>query len=297
MLPGTIARFFMPALPMGGLIFAAVERDTRSAMLSDMQRFNYYPATPLSMISWIFEGDLHMVSGARVGSENGRLEPALPRLVFSGPQRHPSASWSPGPVHALSVAFYPDAMAQLIGKPIQPFIDKILPATEVLEVDMLAACEAIFERTAVPTLFGEIEKCLHPFWAGVHAHTPAPLVGDWLRALATRAAFSKTGCGARQLQRRIKSWAGQSYRDLQIYARVESAFVHSGIPNSAEDNLAALALNAGFADQSHMGREVRRVTGIPPGRFRQLIDTEEAFWFYRLIEGQFHSSGRQEAVC
>lgn len=68
--------------------------------------------------------------------------------------------------------------------------------------------------------------------------------------------------------------------------------MHSSTPGStAADNLAALALSAGFSDQSHMGREVRRVTGIPPGRFRQLIDTEEAFWFYRLIEGQFRAIG------
>lgn len=281
---------------MGGCIFAAVERDTRGATLSDAQRFNYYPATPLAMISWIFEGEVHMVADAQAGSGHGRLDSALPRLVFSGPQRQPCASWSPGPVHALSVAFYPDALAQLIGKPIEPFIDTILPAAEVLEAALLASSEAIFEQAAAPALFGEIEARLHPFWAGVHGRSPAPLVGEWLRTLATRAAFSKTGCGARQLQRRIKSWAGQSYRDLQIYARVETAFVQSGAPGcAAADNLAELALCAGFADQSHMGREVRRVTGIPPGRFRQLIDTEEAFWFYRLIEGQFHATRAQEA--
>lgn len=57
--PATIARFFLPGSPMGGCIFAAVERDTRGAMLSDAQRFNYYPATPLAMISWIFEGEVH----------------------------------------------------------------------------------------------------------------------------------------------------------------------------------------------------------------------------------------------
>lgn len=288
--PAAIARFFLPSPPMGGCIFAAVERDTRGACLSDAQRFNYYPATPMFLISWIFEGELHMVAEAGAESGRYRLDSALPRLVFSGPQRRPRASWSPDAVHALSVAFYPDALAQLVGKPIEPFIDTILPASAVLGADLLAACEALFERAAAPALLNEIEGLFRPFWAGAHARSTAPLLGEWLRALATRAAFSKAGCGARQLQRRIKSWAGQSYRDLQIFARVETAFVHSGCSeSSAEDSLSALALSAGFADQSHMGREVRRITGIPPGRFLQLVATDEAFWFYRLIEGQLRT--------
>jgi len=45
----------------------------------------------------------------------------------------------------------------------------------------------------------------------------------------------------------------------------------------------AALTDAGFADQSHMGREVRRVTGLAPGRLDDLIASDEAFWFYRLI--------------
>lgn len=169
--------------------------------------------------------------------------------VWCSPVRNAAPAPVGHPVRytALSVAFYPDALAQLIGKPIEPFIDTILPAAEVLEAALLASSEAIFEQAAAPALFGEIEARLHPFWAGVHGRSPAPLVGEWLRTLVTRAAFSKTGCGARQLQRRIKSWAGQSYRDLQIYARVETAFVQSGAPGcAAASNLAELALSAGL---------------------------------------------------
>ena len=50
-----------------------VERDTRALALSDAERFNYYPATPLAVVSWIFEGALHPVQ--MVGTATG--EPAL----------------------------------------------------------------------------------------------------------------------------------------------------------------------------------------------------------------------------
>jgi AraC-like DNA-binding protein len=45
---------------------------------------------------------------------------------------------------------------------------------------------------------------------------------------------------------------------------------------------AELAFNAGFSDQAHMCREVRRMTGLSPEEIRRAIDTEESFWVYRL---------------
>ena len=66
----------------------------------------------------------------------------------------------------------------------------------------------------------------------------------------------------------------------------------AGLPEQASVALADLAAEAGFSDQSHMGREIRRVSGWPPGRLDALMRTEEAFWFYRLVRGvlQEHST-------
>jgi AraC-like DNA-binding protein len=44
-----------------------------------------------------------------------------------------------------------------------------------------------------------------------------------------------------------------------------------------------LAAEAGYADQLHFGREVRRTTGFSPAQLRHRAKTEQAFWFYRLI--------------
>ena len=33
------------------------------------------------------------------------------------------------------------------------------------------------------------------------------------------------------------------------------------------------------ADQSHMGRSVKRITGLSPARFTELMQTEESFGF------------------
>src|SRR5574343_958681 len=107
-MPRPTAFMHIPSPALGACLLAGVERDTRGCILVDEERFNYYPATPMAVISWIFEGTLHMVEDGE-SSPQPTLGPALPRLVFSGPQRRPSISWSPGEVHALLVGFYPEA--------------------------------------------------------------------------------------------------------------------------------------------------------------------------------------------
>ena len=84
----------------------------------------------------------------------------------------------------------------------------------------------------------------------------------------------------------LDSWTGQNHQQLQRYSRVEEAFTLSGKHRKdGAIDLSGLAVDAGFADQSHMGREVRRVTGLSPAHFDNQIASSEAFWFYRLIEG------------
>lgn len=281
------ARLLLPHLDLASCIFSGVERDTRGASLSDAERFNYYPATPMALISWICEGELHMVEERGPGS-SATLGPALPRLVFSGPQSRPSASWSPGPVHALSVAFYPEAMRRLPGAGIEPFINRIVPLEEAASGPLLNACRLLLEKEKGADPFQHFEAMLKPLWRDPQRSSAAPRMGDWVRSLTTRVAFSKAGVGMRQMQRRIKGWTGQSHRDLQLFARVEEVMIRAGEHRTENSlDLAGLAGEAGFADQSHMGREVRRVTGLSPARLNHLMAHDEAFWFYRLIEGYY----------
>ena len=57
--------------------------------------------------------------------------------------------------------------------------------------------------------------------------------------------------------------------------------------HNADTDLASLATDAGYSDQSHMGRAVRGATGFSPAQLNRHIETEEAFWCYRLIGERF----------
>ena len=121
------SRLLLPRCAPASGVFAAVERDTRALALSDAERFNYYPATPLAVVSWIFEGALHPVQMVGTATGEPALSAPLPRLTLAGPQRRPRASWAPGPVHALSVAFRPEDLARLTGVRGTALMDGIAP--------------------------------------------------------------------------------------------------------------------------------------------------------------------------
>ena len=71
-----------------------------------------------------------------------------------------------------------------------------------------------------------IEDFLQPRWAALRpAEAPAvQRYRDWTQALALRAATSAPGRSLRQVERRLRQWAGQPMRELQVLARGEQAF-------------------------------------------------------------------------
>ena len=231
-----------------------------------------------------------MVESGAAGSKP-TLGPALPRLILSGPQRGPSASWSPGPVHALSVGFYPEVFRRLIGQPVEAFLDQHLPLETVAPPTLFQACQIVL-NAGDPAPFNLLEAQIQPLWREPDRPSPAPYIGDWVRSVATRAAHSSAGRSLRQWQRLVRNWTGQSYRDLQLFIRVEEAFVRRlAVNDGTAPDHAAIAADAGFADQSHMGRQIRKVTGLSPAHFGERLANDESFWYYRLIAGELGHRG------
>lgn len=280
MLSEAHARLHLPSLAMAGCIHMAMERDTRGRQLPRTQRLSFYPASPLPSVSWIFEGELRMVDDPD-GIQDLKLSEPLPRIVFTGPTRKPSASWSPGTVHALSVAFYPDALSRLLGIRAEDFGDRILPLKGLVSGAVLDRLASIDSTNGPP--FEQVESALQPLWQGMGASEGAADMRSWIVLLARRAALTRAETGVRQLQRSIKGLAGQSQRDLRRYARTEGAFALSDGGDLEKVSLAEVAAVAGYSDQSHLGREVRRVTGFSPKQFGDRLQNDEAFWMYRLL--------------
>jgi len=210
----------------------------------------------------------------------------LPQAFVSGPYPGPIVSWSPGPIVAMTVGFYPEAWRALTGLDAEALRGLEKPLDATLSRELLPLFLAVAAASDCEQGFLRLQDGLEPLWRdSIPRRLGPPWLEDWARGLASRAALSGPGKSARQIQRRIKAWTGQSQRDLQVLARVEAVFARTHA--AGEVSLSALAAEMGYADQSHMGREVRRVTGHSPAQIRRLIDTDERFWCYRLLGERF----------
>ena len=275
-----VNRLWLPRLSLTACVRGVMARDTCGVDLSEAQRYNHFPATPLCSITWWLTG------------ESLRFDPADPlgprwplpaRTAFAGPHNHPTASWNPGPVHGMMVVLLPDALHHLFGLDTSRWVNQIVDAAEVLPPDWLAMCEAVHHAVDDDARVRLIEEFLDPLW---QAARPAQAgsgqrYGDWAQGLALRAATSGPGRSLRQMERRIKQWTGQPMRELRGMARAERAFFDA-IAAAPEPNWSDLAASGGYADQSHLCRETRRVTGFSPGELSKRILEDEAFWAYRV---------------
>ena len=272
------ARLLSPRTSLAGLIMAGIARDTRGLDLPPDQCFNFFPASPLCALTYVFEGALHDVDAI------GRVAPEpLPPLFLSGHHRSPIASWSDGPVLALTVGLWPEAWGALTGMDIERLVDHVGPLDAWLDARARAPFEAAARSRDVDDVFASLQDALEPLWRTARPKgSVAPYwLEDWARGLAARAALSDWGRGARRAQRSFKAWAGQSRRDLARHVHVEALFARTRARGALD--LAALAAEAGYADQSHMGREVKRVTGQSPAKLAELVGSDEGYWCYRLL--------------
>ena len=81
-----------------------------------------------------------------------------------------------------------------------------------------------------------------------------------VRAAATGTPRQALGIGDRQLRRRFLDAVGYGPKTLERILRFQRFLALA----THDDDLARLALDAGYADQAHMTRECTRLAGLPP---------------------------------
>jgi len=170
---------------------------------------------------------------------------------------------------ALGVRFRPGAAPCLLRTPAAEMVgihvplDAIDPRLATRIDARLGAARDV--RGAVLALTEELERGL----AGVAAPDPAVqaavAVLDGAGTTVADAA-ARTALSERELQRRFVQDVGYAPKTLQRVLRFQRFMEQLATPRIA---LAGAAAAAGYADQSHLSREARRLTGLSPA---QLVD-------------------------
>lgn len=259
-------------------------RDTRGLKLSDDERINYFPASPLVTVTWVIEGDTQIDQHGN-SVERAKKAAPLPSVSIAGSRSGPFVSWNPGPVFAISIGFYPDAWMDLTGIDAESLAGKMLLEIPPQVFDLL---DPMPTKTAAE-MWNEFQGALSDRWISVRPNQNSgslrSRLSDWSRSLIVRSAMSGPGKTVRAMQRRLKRWSGQSRRSLEFFAQIEE--MHKLAIDQDKRNAAELALDAGYSDQSHMGRMLRKATGFSPVRLNERVQSEEAFWCYRLLGERF----------
>ncbi len=179
------------------------------------------------------------------------------RLVVAGPDRHaqPTAVATGRPVSGLR--FAPGTLPVLLGVPAAALCDQRVPldalwaSAEVrrLEEQVAAAPDAVAGLEAVAATRLQRTAPVDPLVLAVASSLAA---GDPVSAVADR-----VGLGARQLHRRSLTAFGYGPKVLVRILRLQRAL---GLAHQARP-LAEVAAVAGYADQAHLARDARDLTG------------------------------------
>jgi AraC-like DNA-binding protein len=119
--------------------------------------------------------------------------------------------------------------------------------------------------------------------AAVAQWIPAPGESDWpdllardlaaLRPLRIGAWAARNGLAPATVSRGFRQAYGTSPARFRAELRARHAWAR--LP-AADGPLVQLALDAGFSDQAHMTRSIRRLTGAPPVRWRKVKSVQDA---------------------
>jgi AraC-like DNA-binding protein len=285
-LPRSDGQLWLPDQGLSGCVLAAMSRRCDEAQLTaDADLFNHYPASPYCTVSWWIEGQGQWCDvGGERASAYGRQ--ALPRITFNGPQRGPVTTWCQPPFHGVMLNFRPEALRRLAGVNAGQWLDQWVDASEVLPPSWRGFLQAMLGAPDDPSRMILIEQFIGPQWRAVQSQSiqRRERIHDWCEDLARRAALSGKGRSARQFERRFKQWLGLPHRELFAMGRAERAFFEALNQDGGPEDVdwSDVAAVAGYADQSHMIRQARTITGFTPAALFKRVKSEPSFWMYRL---------------
>ncbi len=276
----------LPPPGLQGAITAIVCRDTRGFELSDAQRVTHLPASPMVSLTWFRDVNAGQIELMKTGP---RWQPFNSPIVLSGSHSNPTVCWTPTAGRAGMICFETSAAQALFQIDLSEIQDMIVDARHVLNRSWHALFESLLKADSDAASLAALQRHIVPRWRSVDR--PGGLIPSlheagrhWFKRLSWLAYEWQRSHSPRHVERRIKAYSGRSLREWQSLVKTEGLFFHARRQFEAGGTLdwAAIAQDEGFADQAHMSRAVKRITGFSPGEFARRFAEDESFWMYRL---------------
>lgn len=196
------------------------------------------------------------------------------RLVVAGPDERAHASESAAGSFTLGIRFAPGSAPGHLGVPAHALTNERIELSEIWAPGIVRRIEEELrssDSSAAPRRFEEFVagelRAPHPD----RAHQSRELAAFVEGGLGVAEIAHMTGYSERQLHRRSLEDFGYGLSTLARVLRLQRAL--PGL--SSTSPLAAVAATAGYADQAHLSREVRALSGATPTQLRAAKSSTE----------------------
>jgi AraC-like DNA-binding protein len=189
-------------------------------------------------------------------------------VTVAGPDTGPASALEPVPGAVIvGVRFRPAAGGLVLGLPLSELRDRRVPLGDVLPGPAAGLTAALSPTAAAARMLGLAGRLVTDSAADPEVTRAAALLRD--PAARTEDVADQVGLSERQLRRRSHAAAGYGPKTLQRVLRFQR-FVRLLDASPALPDLAAAAIAAGYADQPHLTRECRALSGHTPAALHRL---------------------------
>ncbi len=249
----------------------------RSAMVTRLPGGRYILPAALHPVLLV------IVRGGIVVLRDG-VEVPLSRLALCGGTRGPRDARAEAGTRIVTLSLLPGGVGALFGVPAGALMEEAVDLAEVTD----GTVRGLLARF-VDGLGSALEDSLSGLWVLLEAlrRDTAGLSDLWvppsLLSLPGAALAAQFGLGQRQFERRFRESYGQPLRSYRQQLRCSRLLQALGAATRPADGWAEIAVAAGYADQAHLCRDVRRFTGhSPAGLLAGVAGDDPAFWPYRI---------------
>jgi AraC-like DNA-binding protein len=191
-------------------------------------------------------------------------------LLIAGPDRGPVEHEQPAGAGYLGVRLRPGTAGATLGLDLSAIVDQLVDATDLLGADGRRLGERIHraqgaDEQLCALVRGVAERLEHQPVDGDVAAVAADLSTG---AAGVSDAVRATGLSERHLRRRFQAQVGYGPKTFERIMRLQR-FISTARARSRE--LAASAAEVGYADQAHLSRDCRDLTGRTPTTLLQTL--------------------------
>ena len=255
----------MPAPPaLRGVISGFTERRGHFAEMSQLRPL---PARPVQIL------EIYLAECYRVKKPGDRFG-LSPEAVLVGPMTRPGVELGfYGTIETFTVHFTPTGLSRLFGVPMDTLADEAAPVGDVIGAAGRPLIEAVRRQERFEARIASALRWAESALEGVRpagaVDRAAILIGEEDGRTLVDQLARAAGLSPRQLQRRFTSEVGVAPKH---YARLcRMAGVIRARNAAPQRTLIDLAHDFGFADQAHLSREFRALSGRNPSDFFRAV--------------------------